>query len=175
MLYSLGARRVRLVGEGHFVAPSAQVMGDVILEASSSVWFGAVIRGDNDQITVGEGSNIQDGAVLHTDPGYPLVVGKDVTVGHQAMLHGCQIGEGALIGIQAVILNGARIGKESLVGAKSLVPEGMEVPEGVLVMGTPAKVRRELTEDERRFLRLGAQHYAAKARTFSDELQEQSL
>jgi len=131
-----------------YVAPNATVVGNVALGANSSVWFGATLRGDNDLISIGSNSNVQDAAVLHTDPGFPLSIGENVTVGHQAMLHGCTIGDGSLIGIQAVILNGAVIGKGSLVGAGAIVTERKVFPGGSLILGAPAKVARELRADE---------------------------
>lgn len=173
MIYTLGPRRVTLTGEGHYIAPGSHVVGDVTLEAGSSVWFGAILRGDNDRIVIGEGSNVQDGAVLHTDEGLALIVESDVTIGHQAMLHGCRIGEGSLIGIQAVILNRAVVGKNCLIGAQSLVPEGMVIPDGSLVLGSPAKVRRELSPDEIRKIREGAAHYREKALQYAQMLLEQ--
>lgn len=153
-----------------YIAPSAQVMGRVRLAARSSVWFGAVLRGDNEPIDIGEGSNVQDGAVLHTDPGFPLTVGAGVTIGHQVMLHGCHIGDGSLIGIQAVVLNGARIGRNSLVGAGALVTEGKVFPDGVLILGSPAKVVRELDEAAIARLRLNAQVYVQRAADFRTRL-----
>ena len=163
----------RLEGEGHFIAPSADLIGDIVLGARSSVWFKAVLRGDNDRITVGEGSNIQDGCVLHTDAGIRLDIAENVTVGHQAMLHGCSIGCGSLFGIQSVVLNGARIGECVLVGACSLITEGMEIPDGVLVVGSPARVKRELSELERNQLIASAHHYQSKALAFAAQLREQ--
>ena len=144
MEYALGEARMTTVGDAFWIAPTAVVIGKVRLENNASVWWGAVLRGDNEPITVGEGSNIQDGCVLHTDPGYPLTIGKDVTVGHLAMLHGCVIGDNSLIGIGAVILNGARIGANCLIGAKALIPEGKEIPDNSLVMGAPGQVKREV-------------------------------
>lgn len=149
-----------------FVAEDARVIGRVTLAADSSVWFGAVLRGDTDPITVGEGTNIQDGSVLHADIGVPLTVGARVTVGHQVMLHGCTVGDGSLIGIGAVVLNGARIGRHCLVGARALVTEGKTFPDGVLILGSPAKVVRELTEQEIEALRHSAAHYIDNARRF---------
>lgn len=149
-----------------WVADSAQVMGNVVLEADSSVWFNAVIRGDNEPIRVGRGSNIQDGCVLHSDHGLPLTVGDRVTVGHQVMLHGCTIGDESLIGIGAVVLNGARIGKNCLVGAGSLVTEGKEFPDGSMIMGSPAKVVRQLTPEQIEGLRRSARGYQENARRF---------
>ena len=148
MLHNLGTRRVQLRGSGHYIAPNAAVIGDVILEDCASVWFGAVIRGDNDTITLGARSNIQDGSVLHTDPGIPLTLHRAVSVGHLAMLHGCTVGEGSLIGIKAVVLNRAVIGRECLIGANALVAEGKVIPDRSLVLGSPGKVVRTLTDEE---------------------------
>src|SRR4051795_9984448 len=145
-VYQFG-ERVPSVHDSVFVAPSASVIGSVVLSENVSVWFGATIRGDNDTITVGKSSNVQEGAVLHTDPGLPLKVGENVTIGHQAMLHGCTIGDGSLIGIQAVILNNAVIGKNCLVGAGAVITEGKEFPDGSLILGAPAKVVRTLSEE----------------------------
>ena len=146
-----------------WLADSAQVMGDVTLAEGSSVWFGVVARGDTAAISVGRGSNIQDNSVLHADEGMPLVIGENVTVGHQVMLHGCTIGDGSLIGIQAVVLNGAKIGKNCLVGAGSLVTEGKEFPDGCMILGSPAKVVRPLTLDEIEGLRRSARSYVKNA------------
>lgn len=173
MLYSLAESKVTLSGNEHFVAQNATVIGNVELCDKSSVWFNVVIRGDNDPITVGEGSNIQDGAVLHTDPGFSLKIGKDVTVGHQAMLHGCEVGEGSLIGIGAVVLNGVKIGKGCLIGANALVPEGMNIPDYSLVVGSPAKVKRTLSEEQVEGLRQNAEHYVENMRRFNQSLKIQ--
>ena len=170
MLFSLGEHKVDLGDEDYFVAANATVIGKVRLEKNSSVWFNAVIRGDIELITVGENSNIQDGAVLHTDPGCPLSIGKNVTVGHQAMLHGCWIGDNSLIGINAVILSGAKIGKNCLIGANSLVTEGKEIPEGSLVMGTPAKVIKTLTPEQQAELIKSAESYVERSKQFKQEL-----
>ena len=159
MKYSLDGIEPTLEGEGHFIAPDAAVIGNVILEANTSVWFTCVIRGDNDPVRVGEGSNIQDGTVCHSDPGAPLRIGANVTVGHRAVLHGCTIGDGTLVGINAVILNNAVIGKNCVIGANSLVPEGMEIPDGSLVMGVPARIKRELNEEQKAFFAQNAAHY----------------
>ncbi|MFM7025339.1 MAG: gamma carbonic anhydrase family protein [Limnohabitans sp.] len=155
-----------------WVADSAQVMGAVTLEADASIWFGATVRGDTEHITVGEGSNIQDGSVLHADHGMPLNVGKHVTVGHMVMLHGCTIGDESLIGIGAVVLNGAKIGKNCLVGAGSLVTEGKEFPDGSMIMGTPAKVVRQLTPEQIAGLRQSAKHYIENAHRFQAGLKK---
>ena len=149
-----------------WVADSAQVMGNVVLGEDTSVWFGTVIRGDTDCITIGAGSNIQDASVLHADFGQPLVVGARVTVGHQVMLHGCTIGDESLIGIGAIVLNGAKIGRNCLVGAGALVTEGKEFPDGSLIVGSPAKAVRVLTPEQIEGLRQSAQHYIDNARRF---------
>lgn len=161
-IYRLGEHSPQIAADA-WVAPEATVLGRVALGAAASVWYGAVLRGDNDLITVGERSNVQDGSVLHTDHGIPLVLGDDVTIGHQVMLHGCTVGSGSLIGIQSVILNGARIGKNCLVGAKSLVTEGKEFPDGSLIMGSPAKVVRVLTPEQIQGLMASAAHYVQQA------------
>lgn len=150
-------------GGEFWIAPGAQVLGRVILHAGASVWFNAVLRGDNEPIELGEGSNIQDGCVCHTDPGHPLTIGARVTVGHMAILHGCWIGNGTLIGMGATVLNGARIGSGVLLGAGALVTEGKEIPDGVLAVGRPAKVVRDLTEEETAGLRRSAERYRANA------------
>jgi len=155
-----------------WVADSAQVMGAVTMEADASVWFGATVRGDTEHITIGEGANIQDGSVLHADHGMPLKVGKHVTVGHMVMLHGCTIGDESLIGIGAVVLNGAKIGRNCLVGAGSLVTEGKEFPDGSMIMGTPAKVVRQLTPEQIEGLRQSARHYIDNARRFQAGLKK---
>ena len=156
--------------EGAWAAPGATLIGRVHLHADASIWYGAVLRGDNEDITVGEGSNVQDGCVLHADPGFPATVGRGVTVGHRAVLHGCTVGDDCLIGMGAVVLNGAVIGEGSLIAAGAVVLEGTEVPPGSMVAGTPAKVRRELTEDERARLRLSAEVYVANAGRHRDAL-----
>jgi len=154
------------IADTAWVADSAQVIGRVELHEGASVWFGAVLRGDNEWITVGRGSNVQDGTVMHTDMGCPLTIGEHVTIGHQAMLHGCTIGDGSLIGIQAVVLNNAKIGRNCLVGAGALVTEGKEFPDGSLIMGAPAKVVGQLTPERFERLRQGALSYAQKADRF---------
>jgi carbonic anhydrase/acetyltransferase-like protein (isoleucine patch superfamily) len=146
-IYQLGERAPD-IDPSAYITDSANVIGNVRIEANANIWFGVTIRGDNELIMVGENSNVQEASVLHTDPGFPLTIGKNVTVGHQAMLHGCTIGEGSLIGIQAVILNGAKIGKNCLVGAGALVTEGKEFPDNSLIIGTPAKVARTLSEED---------------------------
>lgn len=155
-----------------WIADSAQVMGHVTLGPDASVWFGCVLRGDTESMTIGEGSSIQDLTVMHADHGLPLTIGKHVTVGHKVMLHGCTIGDESLIGIGAIVLNGARIGKNCLVGAGSLVTEGKEFPDGSMIMGTPAKVVRQLTPEQIEGLRLSAQHYIDNARMFRATLKK---
>jgi carbonic anhydrase/acetyltransferase-like protein (isoleucine patch superfamily) len=153
-----------------WVAENASVIGRVRLAARSSVWFGAVLRGDNDLISIGEGSNVQDGAVLHTDPGRPLTVGPSVTIGHLAMLHGCTIGERSLVGLHAVVLNGAQIGRECVIGAGALVPEGKVFPDRCLLVGAPAKVMRELSDADVEAFQRGAKSYVERARLFRERL-----
>ncbi|MEZ5614445.1 MAG: gamma carbonic anhydrase family protein [Rhodocyclaceae bacterium] len=169
-LYALGERRPELRGTA-WVAETAAVIGAVLIEDGASVWFNAVIRGDNELITLGRASNVQDGAVLHTDPGYPITLAAEVLVGHQAMLHGCTVGEGSLIGIQAVVMNGAVIGKECLIGAGALIPEGKAIPDRSLVLGSPGKVVRQLSDAEAAAIRLGCAQYAERARRYRRELQ----
>ncbi len=168
-VYRLGDS-VPSIEPGAWVADSAQVIGDVVLEESSSVWFGAVLRGDNTRLQIGARSNVQDGAVIHSDTGWPATLGCDVTVGHQAMLHGCTVGDGSLIGIQAVILNGARIGKSCLVAAGAVVTEGKVFEDGWLIMGAPAKAVRPLTPEQIAGLARSAAGYVAKAQKFRTEL-----
>lgn len=169
MIYALGEHQPEFRGE-YWVADNATLIGRVLLEERASVWFNAVLRGDNDLITVGEDANIQDGSVLHTDPGMPLTIGRGVTVGHKVMLHGCTIGDNSLIGINAVVLNGAKIGRNCLIGANALIPEGREIPDGSLVMGSPGKVVRALSEDAIRGLAMSAQGYVHNARRFREGL-----
>lgn len=173
MLYQLDDRRVQAEDEEYWVADSAMVMGLVLLKKGASVWFNAVIRGDGEPITIGENANVQDGAVLHTDPGCPVVVGANVTVGHKVVLHGCEIGENSLIGINAVVLNRARIGRNCLIGANALITEGKEIPDNSLVMGSPGKVVRELTGEEIDGLLESATHYRENAARFRAGLRVQ--
>ena len=161
-----------VIHETAWVADSAQVIGKVNLAEDSSVWFGVVIRGDIEAITVGKGSNIQENSVLHTDHGLPMLIGENVTIGHQVMLHGCTIGDGSLIGIQAVVLNGAKIGKNCLVGAGSLVTEGKEFPDGSMIFGSPAKAVRQLSPEQIEGLKTSAQHYVENARRFQRGLKK---
>lgn len=153
-----------------YVTDSASLIGNVHLAANTSIWFGAALRGDNERISIGEGSNVQECAVLHTDMGYPLPVGKNVTIGHQAMLHGCTVGDGSLIGIQAVVLDGAKIGKNCLVAAGALVTSGKEFPDNSLIMGSPAKAVRELTQAQMSDIQKGVQTYIERAAYFRQQL-----
>ena len=169
MRYSLGERRVECRGD-YFIADNATVVGSVILENDASVWFNTVIRADNDPIHIGARSNIQDGSVLHTDENVPLILGADVTIGHMVMLHGCTIGDGCLIGIGAVVLNHAKIGKNCLIGAKSLITEGKEIPERSLVVGSPGKVIRQLSDEEVKVLLWNADHYVQNFKRYKRDL-----
>ncbi len=174
-LYALDGEKPDLVGtERAWVAPSAAVIGRVRLEADASVWFGAVLRGDNELIHIGQRSNIQDLTVIHTDPGFPCVVGEGVTVGHRAILHGCTIGDNALIGMGAVVLNGARIGRNCLVGAHALILENTEIPDNSLVIGAPGRIARTLDGDAIAGLKVSADRYVANARRFAGGLQADS-
>lgn len=165
MIYSLQNRTPKFLGE-YFIADNARVMGSVTLYPNANIWFNCVLRGDCDDLIIGENSNIQDGSVLHTDPGIKLKVGRNVTVGHMVMLHGCEIGDNSLIGIKAVVLNRVKIGKNCMIGANSLITEGKEIPDGSLVMGSPGKVIRPLTPEEIQFITLTAAHYVENARNF---------
>ena len=154
-VYAIGDRKPILPAEGEYwIAPNAEVMGNVKLEKNASIWFGAVLRGDNELITIGENSNVQDGSVLHTDPGSPLTIERDVTIGHMVMLHGCTIGAGSLIGIGSIILNNAKIGKGCLIGANTLIAEGKEIPDYSMVLGSPGKIVRTLEKEMSEALRL---------------------
>jgi carbonic anhydrase/acetyltransferase-like protein (isoleucine patch superfamily) len=173
MIYALDGRRPDIHPDC-FIAPTAAVIGSVRLAEGASVWFGVTIRGDQELISIGAGSNIQDGAVLHADPGFPLEIGSSVTVGHLAMLHGCTIGEGSLVGINAVILNGAVIGRGCLIAANALVTEKMQVPDGAVVMGSPGRVERILDDSRRALLARNADHYVQNSRRFIAGLEEVS-
>ena len=171
MIYALDGVTPQIDADA-WVAPGAQVMGRVRLGPGVGIWFGAVLRGDNEAITVGEATNIQENSVLHTDMGFPLTIGRDCTIGHKAMLHGCTIGDGTLIGMGATILNGAKIGKGCLIGACALVTEGKEIPDGSLVMGSPGRVVRQLDETARARLLASAAGYRANAARFRAGLRE---
>ena len=166
-IYKLG-EAAPTIHESVFVADSANIIGNVTLEEDSSVWFGATIRGDNERITVGAGSNVQENAVLHTDPGFPLTIERNVTVGHQVMLHGCTVGDNTLIGIQAIVMNGAKIGRNCIVGAGSLVTEGKQFADNSLIVGSPARAIRTLTDEQVEGLRMNAAHYVANAARHRD-------
>lgn len=168
-IYQLGDARPS-IDESAYLTDSATVIGDVTLKANASVWYGVTIRGDTEPIVIGENSNIQEGTVMHTDKGYPLTVGDNVTVGHQAMLHGCTIGNGSLIGIQAVVLNGAKIGRNCLVGAGALVTEGKEFPDNSLIIGSPAKAVRTLTDEQMAGLMKSADIYVQRAKNYRQNL-----
>lgn len=170
MIHALGDRTPVFAGGGHFVADTATIIGTVRLGDRASVWYNCVLRGDNDWITIGERSNIQDGSVLHTDPGLELVVGNGVTIGHKVMLHGCTIGDDSLIGIGSTVLNGAKIGRNTIVGAHALVTENKQFPDGVMLLGAPAKVARELTEQEIAMIRYSADHYVENAARYLEDL-----
>lgn len=173
MIYSLGDRKVEIKGGDFYIADSAVVIGSVVLHNNVSIWFNAVVRGDNDPITIYEDTNIQDGAVIHTDDGVPATIGKGVTVGHKVMLHGCTIGDNSLIGINAVVLNNARIGKNCIIGANCLITQGKEIPDNSMVMGSPGKVVREVTPEEIEGLRFSAGHYVANFKRFKKELKRE--
>jgi carbonic anhydrase/acetyltransferase-like protein (isoleucine patch superfamily) len=166
MNIDLGNKKLKTDGDNFWIAPNATVIGDIHLAKDASIWFNAVLRGDNEPIFVGEGSNVQDGSIIHTDPGFSCSIGKNVTVGHLAMLHGCSIGDGSLIGIGSVILNGAKIGKNCIIGSKALVTEGMNIPDGSMVLGIPGKIKKTLSEEEQSLVPLGAEHYIENYKKF---------
>jgi carbonic anhydrase/acetyltransferase-like protein (isoleucine patch superfamily) len=170
-LYQLGDESPD-IADSAWVADSAQVMGAVTLADNASVWFGAILRGDTERITLGRNTNVQDGTVIHCDHGYPVTLGDDVTVGHQVMLHGCTIGEGSLVGIKAVVLNGAKIGKHCLVGAGALVTEGKEFPDGSMILGSPAKVVKMLSPEQIEGLKRSAAHYVQNAQRYKAGLKK---
>ncbi|MBI1966271.1 MAG: gamma carbonic anhydrase family protein [Betaproteobacteria bacterium] len=167
MKYRFENQRVVCKGD-YWIAPDAIVIGSVILEPNASVWFGCIVRGDNDTITLGENSQLQDGCVAHVDAGFPVTIGRNVSVGHMAMLHGCAIGDGSLIGIKSVILNGAKVGKNCLIGANALIAEGKEIPDGSLVIGSPGKVVRSLSAEEIRNINSFADHYVRKFKRYRE-------
>ena len=170
MKYEVLDKRVGVLGSDHYIAPNASLIGDVIIHAGVTVWFGAVIRGDNTRIVIGEESNIQDGCILHTDPGFELNVGKRVTVGHGAILHSCDIGDDSLIGIHATVLTGAVVGRDCIIGANSLVTEGARIPDGYLAFGTPARPQRLLTDAEREMIRHSASEYYERGKHYAASL-----
>jgi len=168
MIIDLGNKTLQADGDDFYIAPNATVIGDVRLSKDASIWFNATLRADNEPILIGEGSNVQDGAIIHTDPGFNTSIGKYVTVGHMAMLHGCEIGDGSLIGIGSVVLNGAKIGKNCIIGAKALVTEGMEIPDGSMVLGMPGKIKKTLSDDEQKLVSLGAHHYIENYKKYKE-------
>ncbi|HSS46935.1 MAG TPA: gamma carbonic anhydrase family protein [Burkholderiales bacterium] len=170
VIFSLGERKVKFVGEDHFIADNAVVIGTVVMENNSSIWFNVVARGDNDVLTVGENSNVQDGSVLHTDRGVKLTIGKNVSVGHLVMLHGCTIGDNSLIGINSVILNHAVIGKNCIIGANALIPEGRVIPDNSVVLGSPGKVMRHVNADEIAMIKWNADDYVKNFKHFKKQL-----
>jgi len=169
-VYSLGERDVTFHGDEWFIAHNATVVGSVVIRNQASLWFNVVARGDNDVITIGERSNVQDGAILHVDPGVPLTLGRNVSVGHLAMLHGCTIGDGTLVGIGAVVMNHVVVGRESLIGAGTLIPEGKTIPDGVLVLGSPGKVVRELTREEKDGMAEIVESYVRRSKLFREQM-----
>lgn len=169
MIYVLENRAPTFLGD-YFIADNAAVIGSVTLHHNASVWFGCTVRGDTDDLIIGENTNIQDGSVLHTDPGIKLRIGRDVTVGHLCMLHGCEIGDNSLIGIKSVILNNAKVGRNCIIGANTLITEGKVIPDNSLVMGSPGKVVRQVSEQEAKFLTLQAAHYVENARRYREKL-----
>src|SRR3954466_11976252 len=171
-LYSIGERKPRLVGTHHYIAHDATLAGDITPENGVNVWFQVVIRAENDRIHIGEGCNIQDGSVLHVDPGFPLTLARHVSIGHKVMLHGCTVGEGTLIGINSVVMNGAKIGRGTLVGANTLNAEGKEIPDGVLVIGSPGKIVRELRQEDRDYLAGIAAGYVERSKHYRQALKE---
>lgn len=168
-LYELDGK-TPLIAQNAYVADGARVIGNVTLEARSSVWFNAVLRGDNEPIVIGEETNVQDGAVMHTDPGFPMTIGARVTIGHSAIVHGCTVGEGSLVGMGAIIMNGAKIGRGCLIGANALVPEGKEIPDGSLVLGSPGKVVKQIDDATREGLLKAAQIYVERSHHYREGL-----
>ena len=168
MIATLGDKKLTTASDNFWIAPDANVIGDVQMGEDSSIWFNATLRGDNEPIIIGDGSNIQDGSVIHTDPGHECRIGKFVTVGHMVMLHGCNVGDGSLIGIGSVILNGAKIGKNCIIGSKALITEGAVIPDGSMVMGMPAKIKRELTKEEQEMIPLSAKHYIENYKKYKE-------
>lgn len=160
------------IDESCFVAPSADLIGKVTLKANASVWFNCVLRADNEPISIGENANIQDGSILHVDSGFPLTIAANVTIAHKVMLHGCTVGEGTLIGMNAVVLNGADIGKNCIIGANALVTEHMKIPDGSMVLGSPAKIVKELDAKTQSMLLMGAEHYVQNSARYKAELEE---
>lgn len=174
-IFSIGDKHVVLRGAHHYIAHDATLVGAITLEADVNVWFQVVIRAENDVVRIGEATNVQDGSVLHVDPGYPMTLGNRVTIGHKVMLHGCTVGDGSLVGINSVVLNGAKIGSGTLIGANSLIPEGKEIPDGVLVVGSPGRIVRDLQPQEREHLLKISAGYVERSKRYRIELREQPL
>ena len=174
MIYNLGELKPKINKKTVWIADSADIIGDVVLEANVSVWFNVTIRGDNDTILIGQGSNVQDNTVIHTDLGIKVDIGKNVTIGHKVILHGSKIGENSIIGMGSVLMNNSIIGENCILGANSLVTEGKQFPANSLIMGSPAKVVRELSEDEIQFLKLSAEHYVEKSKLFKQDLKHET-
>ena len=172
MIYSLGDKKINRDNADFWVAPNAAVIGNITLKKNASVWFGAVLRGDNDPIIVGENSNIQDNSVCHTDDGMPLLIGDNVTVGHKVILHSCKVGNNSLVGMGSTVLNKAKIGNNCLVGANTLITEGKEFPDNSLIVGSPGAVKRELTDMEKKIIELSAFHYVENMKKFKSKLKE---
>ena len=172
MIYSLGDKKISTEGNDFWIAPNAAVIGSVVLKRNASIWFGATLRGDNDPIIVGENSNIQDGSVCHTDDGMPLIIGDDVTVGHKVILHSCTVGNNSLIGMGSTVLNNAKLGNNCLIGANTLITEGKEFPDNSMIVGSPGKVKRELSEQEVQMIKLSALHYVENMKRFKAQLSE---
>lgn len=173
MIYSLGERKLEIKGDDYFIADNATLIGSVVIHNDVSIWFNAVLRGDNEPLVIEDGSNIQDGVVIHTDEGFPFRIGKGVTVGHQVMLHGCDIGDNSLIGINSVVLNNAKIGKNCIIGANCLITHGKEIPDNSMVLGSPGKVVREVTQEEIKYLKFSAEHYVGNFKRFKKELKRE--
>ena len=171
-IYSIDDISPNLPDEFHWIAPTAVLIGNISVSEGVGIWFGSVLRGDNEPIVIGPNTNIQENCVIHTDPGFPVTIAEGCTIGHKAMIHGCEIGENSLIGMGATVLNGAKIGKNCLIGACALIPEGKEIPDGSLVIGMPGKVVRELDDGAINGLRTSAAHYVANAKRFSGGLRE---
>jgi carbonic anhydrase/acetyltransferase-like protein (isoleucine patch superfamily) len=173
-IYTLGERRLTTAGDDFYIAPGAQVIGSVLLGAGASLWFNCVLRADDERIEIGSGSNVQDGSVIHADPGSPTLIGRDVTVGHMVMLHSCVIGDESLIGNCAIVLDRARIGRHCIVAAGSLVPPDRAVPDGSVVMGAPAKIVRQVNAEDLALIAQAAVHYRARMRSYRELLQPQT-
>jgi carbonic anhydrase/acetyltransferase-like protein (isoleucine patch superfamily) len=171
MIYSLDGKSIKTNGD-YYVAPTATVIGDVTLMKNATIWFGTTLRGDSDQIVIGEGTNVQDGSMIHVDPGFGAILGNNVSIGHMVMLHGCTIGDGTLVGIGSIILNGAVIGKNCLIGANSMITEGKKIPDNSVVMGSPGKIIRQTTEADLTLISRPAPHYIARGKMYKAQLKQ---